>query len=828
MNDIYGAFSEQLQLAQQGHLDPLDPDDGLVRRWTLLCQEHQHPDPDPLDPWTLERNTWQLVQALYADRLQDPPALASSSKNPYTPPHTVAQRIVNHRSDLVELAAIRDWLHSVPSSLHPAEIRRGYLPYTKNTLKHLRRTGQPHPQGLVHQLDPDALVRARARDDAARLESDDAAYERALVRSLYEYVRAGDLDLAIDMCRQSDQAWRAASLQGGTLLRDPGLASDAGDDDDDDDEYSDLAMSGVEREQRVQGNANRRLWKMMCRKLAATSTLDPYERALYGALSGDVASVLPVCATWEDVVWAHSNALLEAHVEAGLASSLSGRYFERGSVATLDPKASLDPEDALLGTAAQGKAVREELEEVFERLMRSDRTDLATAAKNPFHVSQAYLIIGKIGTLLETFVERLEAAATETEPETLAHLLRFFSHLILVLRLLDQPLPAYAANRILEAYVQVLEAHDQDENLIAFYASNLEQQSAVESYARFLLTFGPESDINSRHLALRKSREHGLSLAAIARRTVELVLASALAPTGAPAGAPASHAVEAFKPVDARQMELIRSLEWLSAERETYEDAVREANALARWFLSTGAPHAARELLGRLPADLLASLAATAGESAAVQLDIREHLDHVALFNCLEMQARWAEVWARRPADGASKLDVAQYKESVSTLVDQFYSSTVDLLSGEWLQLDGLDTTVDAAASRRHAELARIRRLVIPDLVFRLHRALVDSAAFVPSTLARALALPALVADERHALYREFVPTPESSSAATAAGVGVGAGAGAGAGIDALSLERYLDEVRQAALVSLDRGTGVVGVVGGGGGASGDRPGEAR
>lgn len=186
--------------------------------------------------------------------------------------------------------------------------------------------------------------------------------------------------------------------------------------------------------------------------------------------------------------------------------------------------------------------------------------------------------------------------------------------------------------------------------------------------------FGPDSDLTSRHVALRKSREHGLSLAAIARRTVELVLSSALAdlpPTVGPA-----RAIEAFRRVDRGQMELVRSLEWLTAEKETYEDAVKEANALARWFLcahlsplfclrsahthsrpptttrtATDAPHAARELLRRLPTDLLSSLAASpAGTSPAVQLDIREHLDYVALFNCLEMQARWAEAWARRPA----------------------------------------------------------------------------------------------------------------------------------------------------------------------------------
>ncbi|KPV74234.1 uncharacterized protein RHOBADRAFT_54084 [Rhodotorula graminis WP1] len=793
MNDIYAAFSEQLQRAQQGEVDLLSDHDGLLTRWGQLCDAQLQAysndlDSEAVETWTLERNTWALVQTLYTERLSDAPAVPSSSKNPYTPPQVVAQRFIEGDKPLVELSAIRDWLHD-PLSVRPAEIRRGYLPDTKAQLKQLRRTGAKPPKGLVTALDPDSLVRARASDEGARLEHNDAAYERALLRSLFEYVRAGELDCAIDLCRQSDQSWRAASLSGGKLWFDPVLAPD----DEDDDDFA--MLDGPERDRRVQGNANRRLWKTMCRKLAATTTLDPYERALYGALSGDVASVLPVCSTWEDVVWVHANALFESHVEAGLASSPSGRYFHRGTVAPLDPKTTtLDPEDPLVGSAAQGKSVRQELEDVFEQLVRSDRAELAMAAKNPFHVSQAYLIVGKVESLLETFVERLEAAANETEPETLAHLLRFFSHLILVLRLLEQPLPAYAANRILEAYVQVLEAHNQDENLIAYYASNLEQQSAVESYARFLLTFGPDSDVNSRHTALRKSREHGLSLPSIARRTVELVLSSSLASSPPSGVAPHARMIEAFARVDAAQMELIRSLEWLTAEEETYEDAIKEGNALARWFLSTDAPHAARELLRRLPADLLSALAAApVGDSSAVQLDIREHLDYVALFNCLELQARWAEAWARRPAASANKLEVAQYRDLISAHVDDFYKATLELLEGEWLKLDGLDATVDAAASRREAELARIRRLVVPDLVFRLHRALFETRTLIPSNLSRALALPNLVADERHELYREFIPVP-------------------GAGAGALGIEAYLDEVRVAALASLEMGMGPVGV----------------
>lgn len=67
--------------------------------------------------------------------------------------------------------------------------------------------------------------------------------------------------------------------------------------------------------------------------------------------------------------------------------------------------------------------MRSQLEGIFDRLLKSEKTDLQLAAKNPFHVSQMYLIVDKVGHLLETFVERLESAAGETEPELVAILL---------------------------------------------------------------------------------------------------------------------------------------------------------------------------------------------------------------------------------------------------------------------------------------------------------------------------------------------------------------------------------------------------------------------
>jgi nuclear pore complex protein Nup107 len=71
----------------------------------------------------------------------------------------------------------------------------------------------------VQSLDPDAASR-----EMSSLELEDAAYEKALNKTLFEYVRAGQLDSAIDLARQVDRSWRAASLRGAALYWRPGLS----------------------------------------------------------------------------------------------------------------------------------------------------------------------------------------------------------------------------------------------------------------------------------------------------------------------------------------------------------------------------------------------------------------------------------------------------------------------------------------------------------------------------------------------------------------------------------------------------------------------------
>lgn len=105
--------------------------------------------------------------------------------------------------------AICSWLETV-AVINPAENRRGYLPYTRAKLKQHARTGERLPVDLVTELDPDAPLRT----NGARLADEDESYETAFLRTLFEYMRLGDYESVRDMCRQSDQSWRAASLAG--------------------------------------------------------------------------------------------------------------------------------------------------------------------------------------------------------------------------------------------------------------------------------------------------------------------------------------------------------------------------------------------------------------------------------------------------------------------------------------------------------------------------------------------------------------------------------------------------------------------------------------
>ena len=165
----------------------------------------------------------------------------------------------------------------------------------------------------------------------------------------------------------------------------------------------------------------------------------------------------------------------------------------------------------------------------------------------------------------------------------------------------------------------------------------------------------------------------------------------------------------------------------------------------------SGAPHAARELITRFPASVLAACAQVNGEGTLSD-DAREFLDYQGLFGTLEKHTRWLETWSRKPLESATKLEITAYNDTISALVDELHEATIDLLTSDWLSSDD-----ESAPPRKQTEIKNVRRIYVPELVLRLHTTLAETVDTQPTSLPRALHLAQVVADEKHRVYVEFI-----------------------------------------------------------------------
>lgn len=156
----------------------------------------------------------------------------------------------------------------------------------------------------------------------------------------------------------------------------------------------------------------------------------------------------------------------------------------------------------------------------------------------------------------------------------------------------------------------MLQAHGQPSSVIAFYCSSLDAGQAIESYAQYLFSEYVCADVSAtdergrraldrqeRRNALLHARDNGLDLPDTARRVTELSLAdvhaelpdfdAATAAFGLIPQAAGYGQGQGQEQGSQREQELVRSVEWLTFDPETYPDALRQANALMRYFMCT-------------------------------------------------------------------------------------------------------------------------------------------------------------------------------------------------------------------------------------------------
>ncbi|KAF9448694.1 hypothetical protein P691DRAFT_800405 [Macrolepiota fuliginosa MF-IS2] len=763
---LYRSCADVLSVCQSAKDDLealLDPEVGFAPRLRQLCrdqlEEYEETRDDlfsteELELLRLEENTWGLLQAVMSARKTEVPTRKTPrdllNENPYTPTATIAQALMDTSPLFAELVVVREWLQDT-APLPPApEANTGYWKFTKHSVMQSLRTGN-NRDGLVREMDPDAVN----REEGKSLASDDASYDKSLVQALYGYIRAGQLEEAVELCRKAYQPWRAASIRGSLLFTWRALSTKPRDEELEEDEE-------VEEPSFWQGNCSRKLWKTSCIRAALNPSLPENERVLYAALapSPQTSTVLKsACRTWEDHLWAQISIMCEEKENMEL-TKLGGSFWEGGVEA-------VEKGVKEMSVADEEREEKEWVKEVTETLesLKGVVVSEGPAADHAFHFSQLYIILNRMSQLLEAFASGLSDGSYGRETVEYAPMCRFFAHLCLYLQMIDISVPPLATQVILESYLQVLEDAGQ-RDLIAMYASAL-GDNAVERYAMFLVSLALSADVAERRLALTRAKDHGLDMERVAIATAERTIEKAFDILPALKGPLPSLIALQPRETDG-ELFLLRSIEWTTFLDTTYDTALEQANVILRYFLASGRVQLAQRLLEMVPPEL-----ASISEPEDRATEYLHYRQFFLIWEALEKVVECQSVHV----PGVTKEENTTWLTEYRGLIDQAYDQITKLLTSEWLVTDEQN-----GSDKRRRELVRIRQIYIPELIIRLHSLLVSSRAFIPENLKSALELVNIVADSRYRIYEDFINE------------------------GGRKLSDYLGAVRQAALAGLDGG----------------------
>ncbi|KAJ6620333.1 107-domain-containing protein [Mycena sp. CBHHK59/15] len=709
---LYASSAEVLSICQSMNDDLeglLHPETGFAPRLRQICHNQlvdyeENGDgrlsQEELDLLRLERDTWGLLQAVMPARKTEAPAVDTArdllAENPYTPTSTLAQAIMNASPLLSELIVVREWLQdTAPSPQHP-EATTGYWKFTKHgVIQSLRMGGAPR-DGLVKEMDPDAVNRGDGR-----------------------------------MLAADDTPWRAASIRGSLLFQWRAITNE---------QYEDDVME-EDLPDAWQGNRRRRLWKSTCTRCALNPNISDNDRILYAALAPtpQTSTILKTaCRTWEDFLWVQISVVCEEK-QSGLSSVEEG-------VRVISAEA----------VESEAEEWEKEVVAALETL-KSVPIQEGPGAQHPFHYSQLQIILNRIGPLMENFAAGIQDGhmhkpRSSTLPTSIHDDGTLFAHLCLFLQMIDVSVPPLATQVILESYLQVLEAAGQ-RDFIAMYAGAL-GDNAVERYALFLVSLHLSADIDERRLALTRAREHGLDMDRVAIATAERTIEKAFDVLPPLKGRLPSIITMQAPPSD-EEMFLLRSIEWTIFTEATYETALEQANVILRYFLGSGRVQVAQKLLVILPLEL-ASISEPE-ERATEYLHYRQFfiiwdtLERVIECQALETPQMNRNTRAAWLEDYRALVDQA-HDQITKLLTSEWLVSDVD--EGEAIPEV---TVVLTLGDLRRRDLIRIRQIYVPELIIRLHFLLFTSRIHFPENLKRALQLANVVADSRYKLYEDFI-----------------------------------------------------------------------
>ena len=245
------------------------------------------------------------------------------------------------------------------------------------------------------------------------------------------------------------------------------------------------------------------------------------------------------------------------------------------------------------------------LDEAFEAVNSSNIANNENQDIKVFSDVQRLLILGDFASLFEV-VDRWSETQANTETR---HMLRFFAHLVIVLKRLGQGQIEDGSLTVRRYCEFLMEANYVQQ--VAWYVAQLSHPDQVDLYAKFLETLNHDAD---KRLALSLAVENNLPIHEIISEVVVRI-----------------HAYEPQNPDDEDEdrritVRKIEAIDWLLFDSKQIGEAMQRTNLLVRNLKAMGKDEAAQAAFGKLPDSAAESVIRLNPDKPEQQLVLKEHL----------------------------------------------------------------------------------------------------------------------------------------------------------------------------------------------------------
>ncbi|KYQ91518.1 nucleoporin [Tieghemostelium lacteum] len=543
-----------------------------------------------MESFKLEYDTWDLVSKLYEYRdidIKEKQKMSIDNQSQSVDQTTVLKQLLDQNQILHEIKILLDWLQAMSIEVG-IDSGLQLMEYTRKALEQKQQNNGSDKRKLVWELDADAMGRLNAE-----LDEHDERSENHFLQAVWSLVRAGDIEGASALCVDMGQSWRAQTFIG-------------------------FQPSNYQQSLNFQGNPFNNLWRSNCQHLSERAR-NIYERAIYGSLCGNLEPLLNVSVTWYDYLWSHLKTIYHYRIYQEL-------YPYRSEIAQ-EEDGPYDLREPQPNTAL----------EVLNSLKTNSNTEIKSQSKKPYHIIQELIINDQYDLLMETLL-KFQSTSSEN-----VDLLRFSVHLIIFYRTrtsVNSRSIGSPEDLLVCQYIRHLIESNQNQ-LVAFYTSLLVNADLrIKVYSEFLVKIHDE---RQRVLLLELADQFGLNTQDIARSIVALSHKTSNA-----SGTTTATNVQDPHYVSEDDQNKIRSIVWLTHEKNLLIEAIVHSNQLVRDFLQQDKMAAVEMAVSQLSNDFIPK-ALDGSQHEQTSDIIREYNDYKIYLEAHERIYQYLQHFSKKP-----------------------------------------------------------------------------------------------------------------------------------------------------------------------------------